>query len=252
MSSFKGPSEVALSHGNKECSNCKLLTMKIKILEARLAMERHPEDNACQSAAILHELLNEMENLSRPAVAVAHHRHSLLLSPALSIDNSCCHRSREVMSIDKNWTRPTLNSNSVKFKLGLNAFYKRCKSHINDRGLCCCPCRMCGNREKLTPINIKHHIDNNEFSRGYPTWVYHGEPRIIALLVVDDRNDMINLLNDIRRENNCIEPEPNTHTEHNKNTTSTSNEPPKAAGLAKDNMEGLFEMANEELFPGGT
>ncbi|GJW57855.1 hypothetical protein Tco_0104586 [Tanacetum coccineum] len=110
---------------------------------------------------------------------------------------------------------------------------------------------MCGNREKLTPINIKHHIHNNEFSRGYPTWVYHSEPRIIALPVVDDTNDMINVLNDIRRENNCIEPEPNTHTEHNTNTTSTSNEPPEAAGLAKDDMEGLFEMGNEELFPGG-
>ncbi|GKA01794.1 hypothetical protein Tco_0674459 [Tanacetum coccineum] len=59
----KDPSEVALSLGNTECSNCKLLTMKINILEARLAMERHPEDHACQSAAILHELLNEMENL---------------------------------------------------------------------------------------------------------------------------------------------------------------------------------------------
>nr|GEZ86782.1 hypothetical protein [Tanacetum cinerariifolium] len=47
---------VALSHGNVECSNYKLLTMKIKILEARIAMERHPDDHACQSAAILHEL----------------------------------------------------------------------------------------------------------------------------------------------------------------------------------------------------
>ncbi|GJU07833.1 RNA-directed DNA polymerase, eukaryota, reverse transcriptase zinc-binding domain protein [Tanacetum coccineum] len=62
-SSSSGPSEAALSLENAECSNCKLLTMKIKILEARLAMERHPEDHACQSAAILHELLNEMENI---------------------------------------------------------------------------------------------------------------------------------------------------------------------------------------------
>ncbi|GKE28796.1 hypothetical protein Tco_1444180 [Tanacetum coccineum] len=67
-SSSSGPSGATLSLGNAECSNCKLLTMRIKILEARLAMERHPDDNAsddhaCQSAAILHELLNEMENL---------------------------------------------------------------------------------------------------------------------------------------------------------------------------------------------
>ncbi|GKG31752.1 hypothetical protein Tco_0426702, partial [Tanacetum coccineum] len=31
-------------------------------------------------------------------------------------------------------------------------------------------------------------------------------------------------------------------------TASTSNEPPEAAGPTKDDMEGLFEMANEELF----
>ncbi|GJT74605.1 integrase, catalytic region, zinc finger, CCHC-type containing protein [Tanacetum coccineum] len=62
-SSSSGPSGAALSPGNAECSNCKLLTMKIKILEARLAMKRHPDDHACQSTEILHELLNEMENL---------------------------------------------------------------------------------------------------------------------------------------------------------------------------------------------
>nr|GEY38475.1 F-box domain, leucine-rich repeat domain, L domain-like protein [Tanacetum cinerariifolium] len=62
-SSSSRPSEAALSLGNTKCSNCKLLTMKIKILEARLAMERHPEDHTCQSAAIVQELLNEMENL---------------------------------------------------------------------------------------------------------------------------------------------------------------------------------------------
>nr|GEX91796.1 hypothetical protein [Tanacetum cinerariifolium] len=62
-SSSSGPSRAALTLGNIECSNCKLLTTKIKILEAIQAMERYPEDHACQSAAILHELLNEMENL---------------------------------------------------------------------------------------------------------------------------------------------------------------------------------------------
>ncbi|GJT72234.1 zinc finger, PHD-type containing protein [Tanacetum coccineum] len=38
------------------------------------------------------------------------------------------------MSIDKNWTRPALNRNSLEFKRGLNDFYERCKAHINDRG----------------------------------------------------------------------------------------------------------------------
>nr|GEU69628.1 hypothetical protein [Tanacetum cinerariifolium] len=56
-------SGAGLSYGNAECSNCKLLTMMIKILEAGLAMKKHPDDHACQSAAILHELLNKMENL---------------------------------------------------------------------------------------------------------------------------------------------------------------------------------------------
>ncbi|GKD22853.1 hypothetical protein Tco_1224556 [Tanacetum coccineum] len=54
-SSSSRPSGPALSPGNAECSNCKLLTMKIKILEARLAIERHLGDHVCQSAAILHE-----------------------------------------------------------------------------------------------------------------------------------------------------------------------------------------------------
>ncbi|GJT52905.1 hypothetical protein Tco_0987959 [Tanacetum coccineum] len=58
-----GSSRAALSPGNTECSNCKLLTMKIKILEARLAMEKNLDDYPCKSAAILHELLNEMEKL---------------------------------------------------------------------------------------------------------------------------------------------------------------------------------------------
>ncbi|GKF20522.1 hypothetical protein Tco_0069160 [Tanacetum coccineum] len=37
------------------------------------------------------------------------------------------------MSIDKNWTKPALNRNSLEFKHGLNDFYERCKAHINDR-----------------------------------------------------------------------------------------------------------------------
>ncbi|GJU16465.1 hypothetical protein Tco_1144431 [Tanacetum coccineum] len=50
-------------HQQTECLNCKVKDLKIKMLEARLEMERNPEDHTCQSAAILHELLNEMENL---------------------------------------------------------------------------------------------------------------------------------------------------------------------------------------------
>ncbi|GJS15304.1 hypothetical protein Tco_0409776 [Tanacetum coccineum] len=57
------PSRSAPSIGNTFGSNCKLLAMKIKILEVRLDMERHPEDHACQSAAIRQVILNDMENL---------------------------------------------------------------------------------------------------------------------------------------------------------------------------------------------
>nr|GEX08514.1 hypothetical protein [Tanacetum cinerariifolium] len=45
--SSSGPSGGALSPGNAECLNCKLLTMNIKILEARLAIDRQPDDHAC-------------------------------------------------------------------------------------------------------------------------------------------------------------------------------------------------------------
>ncbi|GKC95114.1 hypothetical protein Tco_1160556 [Tanacetum coccineum] len=41
----------------------KMLKARLKMLETRLEMERHPEDHACQSVAMLHELLNDMENL---------------------------------------------------------------------------------------------------------------------------------------------------------------------------------------------
>ncbi|GKF94776.1 hypothetical protein Tco_0284476, partial [Tanacetum coccineum] len=53
-----------------ECSNCKvkdlmikMLDARLKMLETRLEMERHPKDHAFQLASMLHELLNDMENL---------------------------------------------------------------------------------------------------------------------------------------------------------------------------------------------
>ncbi|GJV85829.1 hypothetical protein Tco_1525727 [Tanacetum coccineum] len=41
----------------------KMLEARLKMLETRLEMESHLEDHACQSASMLHELLNYMENL---------------------------------------------------------------------------------------------------------------------------------------------------------------------------------------------
>ncbi|GKC04247.1 hypothetical protein Tco_0995857 [Tanacetum coccineum] len=40
-----------------------MLETRLKMLETIIEMKRHPEDHACQSAAMLHELLNDVENL---------------------------------------------------------------------------------------------------------------------------------------------------------------------------------------------
>ncbi|GJW32883.1 hypothetical protein Tco_0052915 [Tanacetum coccineum] len=60
----------AMNVKKAECSNCKFLAEKIKTLEAKikilegtLEMERHPENHTIESAAILHELYNDMEKL---------------------------------------------------------------------------------------------------------------------------------------------------------------------------------------------
>ncbi|GJR33354.1 hypothetical protein Tco_1109586 [Tanacetum coccineum] len=65
-----GSSRSAQNLGKAECSNCKFLAEKIKTLEAKikilegaLEMERHPEKHTLDSAAILHELYNEMGKL---------------------------------------------------------------------------------------------------------------------------------------------------------------------------------------------
>ncbi|GJV23420.1 hypothetical protein Tco_1376115 [Tanacetum coccineum] len=65
-----GTSKSAINVGKAECSNCKFLAEKIKTLEAKikilegtLEMERHPENHTIESAAILHELYNDMGKL---------------------------------------------------------------------------------------------------------------------------------------------------------------------------------------------
>ncbi|GJW81509.1 F-box domain containing protein [Tanacetum coccineum] len=65
-----GTSRSAMNVGKDECSNCKFLAEKIKTLEAKikilegtLEMERHPENHTIDSAAILHELYNDMGKL---------------------------------------------------------------------------------------------------------------------------------------------------------------------------------------------
>ncbi|GJT84182.1 hypothetical protein Tco_1058524 [Tanacetum coccineum] len=48
---------------NAECSNCKYLRGKISVLKATMDMHMHPEQHTVNLAALLHEVLNEMENL---------------------------------------------------------------------------------------------------------------------------------------------------------------------------------------------
>nr|GEV93919.1 hypothetical protein [Tanacetum cinerariifolium] len=51
------------SSRNAECSNCKHLRGKICVLKATTNMHMHPEQHTVNSAALLHEVLNEMEKL---------------------------------------------------------------------------------------------------------------------------------------------------------------------------------------------
>nr|GEW46945.1 hypothetical protein [Tanacetum cinerariifolium] len=51
------------SSRNAECSNCKHLRGKISVLKATMDMHMHSEQHTVNSAALLHEVLNETEKL---------------------------------------------------------------------------------------------------------------------------------------------------------------------------------------------
>ncbi|GJW07562.1 hypothetical protein Tco_1569985 [Tanacetum coccineum] len=51
------------SSSNTECSNCKHLLGRIKVLQATLEMYMHPEQHALNPTALLHDLNNDMEKL---------------------------------------------------------------------------------------------------------------------------------------------------------------------------------------------
>ncbi|GJW05059.1 hypothetical protein Tco_1563915 [Tanacetum coccineum] len=52
------------SSRNAECSNCKHLRGTISVLKETLDMHMHLEQHTVNSAALLHEVLNEMEKLN--------------------------------------------------------------------------------------------------------------------------------------------------------------------------------------------
>nr|GEY30184.1 hypothetical protein [Tanacetum cinerariifolium] len=52
------------SSKNAERSNCKHLCGKISVLKTTMNMHMHPEQHTVNSAALLHEVLNEMEKLN--------------------------------------------------------------------------------------------------------------------------------------------------------------------------------------------
>ncbi|GJX65461.1 hypothetical protein Tco_0299804 [Tanacetum coccineum] len=51
------------SSRNGDCSNCKLLLARIKLLEVQLEMYMHPEQPTLNSTALLHEVYNDMGKL---------------------------------------------------------------------------------------------------------------------------------------------------------------------------------------------
>ncbi|GJW60964.1 hypothetical protein Tco_0110299 [Tanacetum coccineum] len=51
------------SSSNTECSNCKHLLGRIKVLQATLEMHRDPKQHTLNSAALLHDLNDDMEKL---------------------------------------------------------------------------------------------------------------------------------------------------------------------------------------------
>nr|GEY48746.1 hypothetical protein [Tanacetum cinerariifolium] len=61
------PSTTPIYYGgsstNTECSNCKHLLGRIKVLQETLEMYRHPKQHTLNSAALLHDLNNDMEKL---------------------------------------------------------------------------------------------------------------------------------------------------------------------------------------------
>ncbi|GJZ27321.1 hypothetical protein Tco_0571574 [Tanacetum coccineum] len=57
------PSDSPGPSRNAECSNCKLLLGKIKILEATMKMYMHPVQHTLNSIALLHEVYNDIGKL---------------------------------------------------------------------------------------------------------------------------------------------------------------------------------------------
>ncbi|GJT85222.1 hypothetical protein Tco_1066939 [Tanacetum coccineum] len=57
------PSDFSRLSRNAECSNCKLLTRKIKVLEETLEIYMHLEQHTLNSTALLHEVYHDTGKL---------------------------------------------------------------------------------------------------------------------------------------------------------------------------------------------
>lgn len=148
------------------------------------------------------------------------------------------------MTIDKSWTRLT-NRLCDEFDIGLTAFIRRCKNHLNSQGQCRCACKRCNNVKWGDLDTIYAHIHQYGFTAGYIIWRWHGEVDAPPV-VYDTRNEMVDALNDIRRENIDNEGPSAPNYECN---TNIENEGPS---VPKDDIGELFALAETELYPGCT
>ncbi|GJX74339.1 hypothetical protein Tco_0312934 [Tanacetum coccineum] len=79
-----GPSTPLRSSRNAECSNCKHLRRKISVLKETMDMHMHPEHHTVNLAALIHEVLNEMEKLDLES-----QEHSLWFRVIIAMFGDC-------------------------------------------------------------------------------------------------------------------------------------------------------------------
>ncbi|GJT90512.1 hypothetical protein Tco_1079357 [Tanacetum coccineum] len=92
------------SSRNGECSNCKHLRGKISVLKATMEMHMHPEQHTVNSAALFHEVLNEMEKLDLETIFRSPEKVSSLKAVFLVLNEEVCVRDKGCWDhIGLNW-----------------------------------------------------------------------------------------------------------------------------------------------------